>query len=88
MGANAASVEESMELITNNDAPSPLVLVVDDDDDIRNILSYGIQNSGCRCLSAESAESALEILASSPVEVVISDVQMKGMSGLALCRKI
>ena len=77
-----------MELITNDDAPSPLVLVVDDDDDIRNILSYGIQNSGCRCLSAESAESALEILKSSPVEVVISDVQMKGMSGLELCRKI
>jgi len=70
------------------DAPSPLVLVVDDDDDIRDILSYGIEASGCRCLTAESGEAALRILKSEPVEVVVSDVQMNGMSGLDLCRQI
>ena len=74
--------------IATPDSPSPLVLVVDDDDDIRDILSYGIKASGCRCLTAESAEAALRILNSDPVEVVISDVQMKGMSGLDLCRQI
>ena len=74
--------------IVTNDAPSPLVLVVDDDDDIRDILSYGIQAAGCRCLTAESAEAALKILKSDPVEVVISDVQMKGMNGLDLCGQI
>jgi putative two-component system response regulator len=73
---------------TTIDASSPLVLVVDDDDDIRDILAYGIEASGCRCLTAESAESALRVLQSEPVEVVISDVQMKGMSGLDLCRQI
>ena len=70
------------------DNPSPLVLVVDDDDDIRNILSYGIEASGCRCLTADSGEAALEILNDEPVEVVISDVQMHGISGLDLCRRI
>ncbi len=74
--------------IINDDAPSPMVLVVDDDDDIRDILSYGIEASGCRCLTAESAEAALTILSAQPVEVVISDVQMQGMSGLDLCRRI
>ena len=74
--------------IVTNDAPSPLVLVVDDDDDIRDILSYGIQAAGCPCLTAESAEAALKILKSDPVEVVISDVQMKGMNGLDLCGQI
>ncbi|MFO7714490.1 HD-GYP domain-containing protein [Desulfosarcina sp.] len=77
-----------MQSIINDDGSSPLVLVVDDDDDIRDILSYGIQASGCRCLTADSAEAALNILRSDPVEVVISDVQMKGMSGLDLCRRI
>jgi putative nucleotidyltransferase with HDIG domain len=77
-----------MQSITTHDAPSPLVLVVDDDDDIRDILSYGIEASGCRCLTAESAEAALKILNANPVEVVVSDVQMKGMSGLDLCRHI
>jgi putative two-component system response regulator len=83
-----ADPEKSMQSITTDDAPSPLVLVVDDDDDIRDILSYGIEASGCRCLTAESAETALMILDAHPVEVVISDVQMKGMSGLDLCRQI
>ena len=77
-----------MQPITTDDAPSPLVLVVDDDDDIRDILSYGIQNSGCRCISAESAEAALTVMDAEPVEVVISDVQMNGMNGLELCRLI
>jgi putative two-component system response regulator len=70
------------------DMPSPLVLVVDDDDEIRDILSYGIEASGCRCLTAESGEAALRVLNANPVEVVISDVRMKGMSGIDLCRQI
>jgi putative two-component system response regulator len=72
----------------NNAASSPLVLVVDDDDDIRDILSYGITASGCRCLTASSGEAALETFMSEPIEVVVSDIQMKGMSGLELCREI
>ncbi len=67
---------------------SPLILVVDDDDDIRDILSYGITASGCRCLTADSGESALELIKTEPVEVVVSDVQMIGMTGLELCRLI
>jgi response regulator RpfG family c-di-GMP phosphodiesterase len=73
---------------TIQDSSSPLVLVVDDDDDIRDILSYGITASGYRCLTADSAESALTLFALQPIAVVISDVQMKGMSGLELCREI
>ena len=71
-----------------NQSTSPLILVVDDDDDIRDILSYGINASGCQCLTADSGESALKLLREKPVEVVISDVQMQGMSGLELCRHI
>lgn len=77
-----------MEPVPVDDDAFPTVLVVDDDDDIREILSCGISSSGCRCLTAESAESALKVLDSHPVEVVISDVQMEGMSGLELCRHI
>ena len=77
-----------MQPITSDDDTVPQILVVDDDDDIRDILSYGIEASGCRCLTADSAEAALTILDSQSMEVVISDVQMQGMSGLELCRHI
>ncbi len=73
---------------TNEEPLSPLVLVVDDDDDIRDILSYGITASGYRCLTADSGETALTLFPSHPIEVVISDVQMKGMNGIQLCREI
>ncbi|BBO75175.1 two-component system response regulator [Desulfosarcina widdelii] len=77
-----------MEPVPSDDDAFSTVLVVDDDDDIREILSCGISSSGCRCLTADSAESALKVLASQPVEVVISDVQMEGMGGLELCRHV
>ena len=77
-----------MQTFAPNSVPPHLVLVVDDDDDIRDILAYGMQAAGCQCRTAESAEAALKILDAEPVEVVISDVQMKGMSGLDLCRQI
>lgn len=77
-----------MESTTADETSLPRILVVDDDDDIRNILSYGIEASGCRCLTADSAETALKVLESEPLEVVITDVQMQGMSGLDLCRHV
>lgn len=77
-----------MEVENVEDLPSPVILVVDDDADIRNILYYGITAAGYRCLTADSAESALTYLDAEPIEVVISDVQMAGMSGLDLCREI
>ena len=77
-----------MKAETTENTSSPLILVVDDDDDIRDILSYGIKASGCRCITADSGESALELLKVEAVEVVVSDVQMLGMSGLELCRMV
>ena len=77
-----------MQPTTTEDGSFPRILVVQDEVGIRDILSYGIEASGCRCLTAESAETALKILESEPLEVVISDVQMKGMSGLDLCRHV
>ena len=73
---------------TTDPSSAPLILVVDDDDDIRDILYYGITSSGSRCLTADSGEAALELLKTESVDVVVSDVQMHGMTGLELCRLI
>ncbi len=77
-----------MEAEKTEEESSPIILVVDDDDDIRNILYYGITASGYQCYTSESAEDALTYLSSEPIEVVITDVQMIGMSGIDLCREI
>src|SRR5438874_11445839 len=59
----------------------PTLLIIDDDQQMRNLLTrlLGSQND---CTTAESAEAALELLASSHFDLVISDINMGGISGL------
>jgi diguanylate cyclase (GGDEF)-like protein len=62
----------------------PQVLVVDDEDDIRHSLCEIIKEAGYEVLDASSGEEALEILEAQPVDVVVTDIRMPGLSGLEL----
>jgi len=64
------------------------ILVVDDEEPIRRLIARGISDVGFGYRTAESAEDALDVLASGPVDVVITDIKMPGMSGLELTRII
>ena len=59
------------------------ILIIDDDDQIRGLLLKLLGNS-YDCCEAESAEQALTALAADHFDLVISDIQMGGMSGLEL----
>jgi response regulator RpfG family c-di-GMP phosphodiesterase len=56
-------------------------LVVDDDADVRGVISDFLGEHG-RCVAVDSAERALERLAAEEFDVVFTDIQMGGMSGL------
>ncbi len=60
------------------------VLVVDDDRAVRSALRVNLRKAGMDVTLAESAESALEMLAERPVDVVLTDVRMRGMGGIEL----
>lgn len=62
------------------------VLVVDDSRAHRRLLSRSLQKWGYETIEADSGESALEICRSSPIELVVSDWMMPGMSGIEFCR--
>ena len=64
------------------------VLVVDDDTDLLRLLSMRLAAAGYRVLTAESAEQALAQLALARPQLVISDVQLPGLDGLALFERI
>ena len=64
------------------------VLVVEDDEGLREALVDTLALAGYQWLEAESAEHALVLLKSEPIDIVVSDVQMAGMDGLALLRSI
>jgi len=64
------------------------ILIVDDDDAIRDAMREFIEISGYHTFSAASAEDALEILRSNVIQVVITDIMLGGMDGLELTDKI
>jgi NtrC-family two-component system response regulator AlgB len=64
------------------------ILVVDDDRNIRRMLAASLEGAGHRVAEAESAERALELLAPSEAEIVISDVRMAGLGGFKLLQSI
>ncbi|MFQ6046411.1 MAG: response regulator, partial [Gemmatimonadales bacterium] len=59
-------------------------LIVEDDDVIRSALAKGLERTNYRCLQAASGEEALEVIAREVPEVMISDLRMPGMDGVAL----
>lgn len=62
----------------------PLILIVDDDTDILKLLEMRLAASGHRVASAQSAQQAISLFNVNPPALVISDLRMPDMDGLAL----
>ena len=62
-------------------AISPRIMIVDDDDGIRDILGEALEDQGYRVITADSGCEALEILNEETVDLVISDVRMPDGDG-------
>lgn len=69
-------------------ATSIRVLVVDDDDAVRNALRRVLQHRGYQVVASSSAADALSRLAADGFDTMVSDVRMPGMSGLGLLRAV
>jgi DNA-binding response OmpR family regulator len=61
------------------------VLVADDDDDIRALVSIVLTNAGFR---AKAVEGGVLALAADEPEVYVLDVRMPDMNGLEVCRRL
>src|SRR3954466_9124102 len=59
------------------------VLVVDDEQEIRDVLCE-LLGEEFQCEGVESAEAALSVLEDQPMELVVSDITMGGMTGLEM----
>ncbi|RST30236.1 PAS domain S-box protein [Sphingomonas ginkgonis] len=66
------------------------VLIVEDNDDVRSFATQLLQDVGYETCVASNADEALGILedASTPVQLVFSDVVMPGMNGVELGREV
>ncbi len=64
------------------------ILVVDDDGTTRYSLARTLQNMGCEVEMAAGGEEALDLFDSAPHDVVLVDVEMPQMDGLALLAEL
>ena len=84
--ATTIIAEESEELPADNTLPQ--ILIVEDDVNMLDFISANFKGEGYQTLCAMNGVEALKILAVQPVELIISDVMMPEMDGMALCKKI
>jgi DNA-binding NtrC family response regulator len=64
------------------------LLLVDDEDDLRATVRRALLSPGYTFREASCGAEALAILASSPIDAVITDFNMPGMNGLELLQRV
>jgi two-component system KDP operon response regulator KdpE len=64
------------------------ILLIDDEPQIRRVLRTSLGSKGARVLDAASGEEAIETLRRETVDLILLDLNMPGMGGLAACRAI
>jgi len=65
-----------------------LLLLVDDEEDIRDVLQLPLEDLGYEVLTAENAETALSLFRSRRPDIVLTDIKMPGMDGIELLQEI
>ncbi len=66
----------------------PLVLVVEDESQVRSIIRMNLEASGCRVVECENGTEALEVVRASEPDLIVLDLMLPGLSGLDVCRRL
>ena len=64
------------------------ILIVDDDSDIRNLIGIYLENEGYKYIKCDNALSALEVVQTTKVALILLDVMMPKMDGITACMKL
>ena len=64
------------------------LLVVDDEEDIRDLLYSFLKATGYQVITASSGEQAIELAKSEKPNAILLDVKMPGVNGIETCRRL
>lgn len=65
-----------------------LILIADDDADIRRVLKVNLESEGFQTVEAADGEEALSMAIDAQPDVILLDLMMPGMDGLEVCRRL
>ncbi|MEH2324554.1 MAG: ATP-binding protein [Nostoc sp.] len=87
---SSQKAEENRSFFTFNTSPLTgiRVLIVDDDEDIRDFLGFVLEQAGAEVSIVTSAIEALQAVEQSPPDILLSDIGMPDMDGYMLIRQI
>lgn len=66
----------------------PLILVVDDDPGLLKLVAHCMQAEGYRVVTAADGQRALQLVEDEHLSLILLDIMMPGMDGLALCKRL
>jgi two-component system, OmpR family, alkaline phosphatase synthesis response regulator PhoP len=64
------------------------ILIVDDEEDIRELVELYLLREGYETLMCETGEEALDLIRSDPPALVVLDLMLPGIDGLEVCRRL
>ncbi len=64
------------------------VLIVEDEDDIRELVSYNLLKEGYQVASVSSGEEGLALADTKSIDLVILDLMLPGVDGMTVCRRL
>ena len=64
------------------------IFVVDDDEDIRELLTYNLEKSGHKVIQCENGAVCIEKIKTCKPDLILLDVTMPGMDGIEVCENL
>jgi DNA-binding response OmpR family regulator len=74
--------------VSNADGDRPVVLVADDDDDIRDLVAFRLDRAGYEVLRAGDGEQALQLAKEHKPDLAVLDVMMPKLTGYDVTREL
>ena len=88
--SQANPVKRIEHIMTSDQSPTiqSTILVVDDEPDIVELITYNLEQHGHRVISADNGATALDMAKSSSPDLVVLDVMMPGLTGTEVAKRL
>ena len=88
MATNVFLTQRPLEQESGTATMKKFILIVEDEEDIRELVSYHLLKEGYQVASVASGEEALLLAEKQAPDLILLDVMLPGMDGLAVCQRL